>query len=80
MREAAAEMQSDYHDKVAKSATTFPARWNGGSVWVRELTVSLRTLAIVVFRDHARLQHENLSVRSHTAVDVRPIRMGARRT
>jgi hypothetical protein len=60
MREAAAEMQSDYHDKVAKSATTFLARWNGGSVWVRELTVSLRTLAIVVFRDHARLQHENL--------------------
>ena len=52
-------MQSDYY-KVAKSATTFLARWNGGSVWVRELTVSLRTLVIVVYREHSKLRHENL--------------------
>jgi hypothetical protein len=60
MREAVVGMHSDYHGKVAMSATTFLARWNGGSVRVRELTVSLRTLAIVVFRDHATLQKENL--------------------
>lgn len=55
-------MESDYHRKVAKSATTLLARWNGGSVWVRELTVSHRTFTIVVFRDRAGLQHENLRV------------------
>src|SRR4051794_6458559 len=58
-------MQSDYYEKVAKSATTFLARWNGGSVWVRELRVSLRFVTVVVFRDHATLQHENL----HFAAD-----------
>ena len=58
-------MGSDYHTKVAKSAATMLARWNGGIVWVRELTVSLRTLAIVVFRDHATLPRQNL----HLAAD-----------
>jgi hypothetical protein len=54
------EMQSDYHETLAKSATTFLARWNGGSVRVFELTVSLRGLVVVVFRDYAALRHENL--------------------
>ena len=53
-------MQSDYYGKVAKSATAFLARWNGGSVRVLELTVSLRALVVVVFRDYAALRHENL--------------------
>jgi hypothetical protein len=60
MRQAVVEMQTDYYGKVAKSAATFLARWNGGSVWVRELTVSHRTLAVIVFRDRATVRHENL--------------------
>ena len=53
-------MQSDYYEKVANSAATFLARWNGGAVWVREVTVSLRSVSLVVFRDHATLRAENL--------------------
>jgi hypothetical protein len=60
MREAVVDMQSDYHGKVAKSAATFLARWNGGSVRVLELRASLRALVVVVFRDYATLRHENL--------------------
>jgi len=53
-------MQSDHYEKVARSAATFLARWNGGSVWVREVTVSLRAVIVVLFDDHATLESENL--------------------
>jgi hypothetical protein len=58
------EMESDYYGQVTKSATTFLARWNGGFVRVRELTVSHRTLAIVVFRDYQELSRWNFCIRA----------------
>src|SRR4051812_35989326 len=60
VREALVAVQTDPYAKIAKSAATFLARWNGGAVWVREVTVSLRFVTVIVFRDQATLRHENL--------------------
>ena len=39
-----------YFDKVLKSARTFLARWNGGDAELRELTISVRRLRVVIRR------------------------------
>lgn len=53
-------MDPSYFEKVAKSANTFLTRWDGACVLVRELTVSLRTLRIVLFADRATMPQQNL--------------------
>jgi hypothetical protein len=69
-------MQTDHYENKTQSADT--SRWNGGAVWVREVTVSPRTITIVAFRDHATLERENLQFAADPA-DVRTLRMGTRR-
>ena len=53
-------MADDYFDKVTKSATTLLARWDGRTAVVRELTVSLRSLHIVLFDDSSSMPERNL--------------------
>jgi hypothetical protein len=53
-------MERDYYGRLKESAATFLARWNGGLVRVRELTVSHRTLVVVVFRDYETWLRQNL--------------------
>jgi hypothetical protein len=38
----------DYSEKILKSATTFLSRWNGADAELWELTVSLRTLSVLI--------------------------------
>lgn len=55
-------MREDYFERVAKSATTMLSRWDGSSALVRELTVSLRSLRIVLFADRASMGRRNILV------------------
>jgi hypothetical protein len=49
-------------DRSAKAANTMLARWSGSIVRVNELTVSLRTLSIVLMRDWTSTGRQNLVV------------------
>lgn len=50
-------MDPSYFEKVAKSANALLTSWDGSCVLVRELTVSLRTLEIVLFADRRQSDH-----------------------
>jgi len=55
-------MRESYSDKLIKSATTYLSRWNGADVVVRELTVSIRTLRIVLGPPASDFSRNNLVV------------------
>jgi hypothetical protein len=49
-----------YQQGTVKSASTFLSRWRGAHVLVRELSVSIRHLQIVLFRSDDELRTSNL--------------------
>ena len=52
----------DYLAKTSRSATTFLQRWQGAEVTVRELTLSLRVLVLVLFRTPGEMASKNLCI------------------
>ncbi len=55
-------MSSDYLARTRQSATTFLTRWQGVEATIRELTVSLHVLLIVLYRAPAELTSKNLCI------------------
>jgi hypothetical protein len=69
-------MREDYFEKVTKSATTMLSRWDGSAALVRELTVSHRSISIVLFADRATMRRRNLMIHADPLWMRRPVRVG----